>query len=606
MPKKILFIESDSAFAAGMAEALESSGFGVRICPDGKEGVELARDWAPEAIVLCVELPRMSGYLICQKLKKDDALKGIPLVLTSAEATAETFEKHKGLKARAEEYLLKPYPPSALIAALGRLVGLPEPAEAAGAAEPARAAADEAELVSLEEELGLEAVAPEPGADLPALDLDGLPDEPSPAGAPQDDEDLKLLDDAFDGIAAPAPEPEPEPVGAAPEPALDLADEPAPGRAYDLDLGSEPVSPADLDAAAGALPDEPGMPPEPPDLDGDADRLLGALAPDGGASSAPAAFDLGLALDEEPGPAPGPSDELLAAAALLDAEEPTPAPFAPRGAAPAADPALDRALDEARSALAARDAELSALRARLAAAESRADDAEREAGKTRDAGRQRAEAAERAAAEKERERADAAERLRRLEADLEVSRREARRLGDEVKKVSEEARRGAEEARRASDEARRLGEALARAQAEAEAARAKAAEAEGAARARAAEAAELGRAAARAESLERELDETRTELVIARGEVEGARGEVEKRTGELRKRIAELEAANAKHEERIVKAYQKIKADEKVRDKARKALAIAGQLLDEGLPPESPATAAEKPRPPLPAALSRE
>jgi hypothetical protein len=76
---------------------------------------------------------------------------------------------------------------------------------------------------------------------------------------------------------------------------------------------------------------------------------------------------------------------------------------------------------------------------------------------------------------------------------------------------------------------------------------------------------------------------------VARGEADGARGEIEKRTGDLKKRVADLEAANAKNEERVVKAYQKIKADEKVRDKVRKALAIAAQLLDEGLPVESPA-----------------
>jgi hypothetical protein len=51
----------------------------------------------------------------------------------------------------------------------------------------------------------------------------------------------------------------------------------------------------------------------------------------------------------------------------------------------------------------------------------------------------------------------------------------------------------------------------------------------------------------------------------------------------------ELEAANAKNEERVVKAYQKIKADEKIRDKVRKALSIATQLLEEGLPAETPA-----------------
>jgi hypothetical protein len=86
---------------------------------------------------------------------------------------------------------------------------------------------------------------------------------------------------------------------------------------------------------------------------------------------------------------------------------------------------------------------------------------------------------------------------------------------------------------------------------------------------------------------------------VARGEAEGARGEVEKRTAELRKRLQELEATSAKHEERVLRAYQKIKGDEKVREKVRKALAIAAQLLDE----EAPAGAAAKePR----AAVSRD
>ncbi|HSM92421.1 MAG TPA: hypothetical protein VLT47_05985, partial [Anaeromyxobacteraceae bacterium] len=47
-----------------------------------------------------------------------------------------------------------------------------------------------------------------------------------------------------------------------------------------------------------------------------------------------------------------------------------------------------------------------------------------------------------------------------------------------------------------------------------------------------------------------------------------------------------------KNEERVVKAYLKIKNDEKVREKTKKALAIATQLLEEGAPPSEP----EKPR----------
>ncbi len=99
-----------------------------------------------------------------------------------------------------------------------------------------------------------------------------------------------------------------------------------------------------------------------------------------------------------------------------------------------------------------------------------------------------------------------------------------------------------------------------------------------------------------ADELERELESARTELLVARNEVEGARGEVDARTGELQKRIAELEAQSAKNEERVLKAYQKIKGDEKVKDKVRKAIAIAAQLLEEGLPAEPAPSTPEKPR----------
>src|SRR5512133_2068251 len=161
MPQKLLLIENDQAFAAGASRSLEDSGFEVRVTGDGRDGLDLAREWGPAAVVLCVELPGMSGYLVCQKLKKDDVLKALPLVLTSAEATEETFEKHRTLKARADEYLLKPYTPEALVE----------------------------ELVSLEEELGLEASA-EGSPDQELAGLDALGDEPVTAssGAPSEDD----------------------------------------------------------------------------------------------------------------------------------------------------------------------------------------------------------------------------------------------------------------------------------------------------------------------------------------------------------------------------------------------------------------------------------
>jgi CheY-like chemotaxis protein len=536
MPKKILLIENDQAFAARLQESLESSELDVRATGDGKEGLDLARDWAPEAIVLCVELPSMSGYLVCQKLRKDEALKAIPLVLTSAEATEETFDKHRTLKARADEYLLKPYEPGALLDKLAALLGLSLAAPAAVAEEA------EEELVSLEEEIGLEAATGEPEAEIPGLDLQSLPDEPAADGAsaPPMDEDLRLLDDAFDGLAAP--------------PAADEA-----AAALDELTGEQPVAIAEVDAAAASLPDDDegaarqGL----GALDVEAEAALGAL---GGVDET---LSPGLDLGREAGAAPRPrgaSADLLRAAGikLLD-DEPAPraaivppppdAELAPDRGAQDMDTELRDALAQAREALGAREGEVAQLRRELDALSTRADDAEAELAQART----RAEAAQ--------------EKVRKAEA--------------EAKAGKDDARRAAEQARAAEADADDLRRKLADVER-------RAAAAEDAARRKGEEAAAAAESIARAEALERELDQLRTELLVARSEAEGARGEIDRRTSEMKKRIADLEAANAKNEERVVKAYQKIKADEKVREKVRKALAIATQLLEEGAPAEPP------------------
>jgi CheY-like chemotaxis protein/predicted nucleic acid-binding Zn-ribbon protein len=564
MPKKILLIENDAAFAGEVSGALEAAGFGVRVTGDGKDGLDLAREWGPDAVVLCVELPGMSGYLVCQKLRKDDALKDIPLVLTSAEATQATFENHRKLKVRADEYLLKPYAPAALQDALAALIGLPEAAlrddTDADAAEldiepPAGAGAGEAafeldgagtaegdeELVTLEEEIGIEALGGESVGDLPAFDLQTLPEESTADSA--SDEDLRLLDDAFDGLAAP--------------PAPPVDDEQDPCAALDLALREEkPVELDALDAAAASLPDDAAGSADLERLDDDADALLGALTgPD---------LDPGPSFeDDRPArPSFGASFDRV-----RDAGGRSPQDGAPLRAPPVGEPApgavrIERELADAREALAAarattgaREREVAQLRGELASLTGRAEDAEARASEAQTEIRT----------------------LRARAATLTGEAEQARALASDAERKAQDAQRRASDAERRAAEAevslRRAADDLQSAQA----------------------------AAGRAEALERELEEARTEVIVARGEAEGARGEVEKRTAELRRRLQELEAANAKNEERILKAYQKIKGDEKVRERIRKAIAIAGQLLDEGLPPEAPG--AEKARV---AAASRE
>lgn len=562
MSKTILLIENDAPFATEVSGALESMGYQTRVTGDGKEGLDLARELRPDAIVLCVELPRLSGYSICNKIKKDEAVKGIPLILTSSEATDEVFEDHKKLKVRAEEYLIKPYLPAVLLEKLSALVGMPEGgALPEPSAEVSLDVPGEEEVVSLEEELGLEPFAAEPGEELPALDLDSLPDEP--AAVAQDggglDDDLRLLDEAFDGLSAPAASPFEPGLAVEPGPAqrtfaATASDARAAEEAIERALGVDrPVTSEDLEAASASLPeeDESLARAELGGVADEADLALGALteAPE---VAGPSAFaDIGAAAAAGGGAAAGSN---LAELARLEAE-----------------------LVERRAALGAREADLRELKSRLGSAVRRAGEAESALG---------AREAEGAS----------------LKARGEMLAAQARKADEEAKAAREESRRAVEQARAAGARATAAEARISSAESRASSSetRSLAAEREAAGQRRAAEqataaltamVAELATAqavSARLVEVEREGERLETELVVARGEVAGARSEVEKRTTELKRRVTELEAANSKNEERVVKAYLKIKGDEKVRDKSRKALAIALQLLDEGLPPDAP------------------
>lgn len=123
----LLLIDSDDSFAGPLKRSLERGGVTVALHDDGRSGFEAARGAPPDAIVLAVELgdKPTAGYTWCQRLKKDDTTRAIPLVLVSSLATRETFEQHGRLRHRADEYLLKPFDAAMLLRVLGRHVALP-------------------------------------------------------------------------------------------------------------------------------------------------------------------------------------------------------------------------------------------------------------------------------------------------------------------------------------------------------------------------------------------------------------------------------------------------------------------------------------------------
>ena len=209
MSKKILLIDSDESFAQGLSKAMKARGFSARLATDSEQGMSMAKEQSPDLIVVCVEAQPTNGYMLCTRLKKDDQLKSIPVILTSSTATAESFEKHKKLKTRAEEYLIKPFAPQAMLEKASRLLGVKLGADTGG----------EEEIVSVEDEpLGLADLVD--GEDEPislsAADAaearSALTEEPLLVEEVEEvvevdaesggDDELEMFDKAFDSIGA--------------------------------------------------------------------------------------------------------------------------------------------------------------------------------------------------------------------------------------------------------------------------------------------------------------------------------------------------------------------------------------------------------------------
>lgn len=126
---KVLIFEYDRPFADALERAFARRGCSVRVVDDGQVGLEVALDDRPGLIILAIELPRMNGFAVCNRIKKNPDLKDIPLIIVSSDSPPETFEQHSKLRTKAEDYLHKPIDPEALIARAAQFVEIPSARE---------------------------------------------------------------------------------------------------------------------------------------------------------------------------------------------------------------------------------------------------------------------------------------------------------------------------------------------------------------------------------------------------------------------------------------------------------------------------------------------
>lgn len=124
MNKKILIIEDDENITCLERDYLEAHGFEVLCANDGQKGLEIAKTVNVALVLLDVMLPSLNGLEVCKKIRE---FSNIPILLVSAKK--DEFDKINGLGFGADDYIVKPFSPSELVArvdALYRRVAIAE------------------------------------------------------------------------------------------------------------------------------------------------------------------------------------------------------------------------------------------------------------------------------------------------------------------------------------------------------------------------------------------------------------------------------------------------------------------------------------------------
>ncbi|MEO8230291.1 MAG: response regulator, partial [Chloroflexota bacterium] len=120
MAAKILVVDDDPNVQRVLTYTLKQEGYEVLVANDGAEGFKLWSTEEPSLILLDVMLPKLDGYQVAAKIREEETSAHVPIIMLTAEREIE--QRVRGLRAGADDYLIKPFHPAELLARMKSLL----------------------------------------------------------------------------------------------------------------------------------------------------------------------------------------------------------------------------------------------------------------------------------------------------------------------------------------------------------------------------------------------------------------------------------------------------------------------------------------------------
>ena len=118
--KKILLVDDEIDILDFLSYNLLKSGYDVRTAINGEKGVEVARTFSPDLILLDMMMPEMDGVETCEKIRSITELENVMVAFLTARG--EDYSQIAGFDAGADDYILKPIKPKVLMSRVNALM----------------------------------------------------------------------------------------------------------------------------------------------------------------------------------------------------------------------------------------------------------------------------------------------------------------------------------------------------------------------------------------------------------------------------------------------------------------------------------------------------
>ncbi len=119
-PKRILLVDDDAEIVESLSYALKAKGHEILVARDGNQGLAMAEREDPDLVILDMMMPKRSGFLVLEKLRRTRPVPMRVIMITANEGTRhKAYAEMLGV----DDYIRKPFAMDRLLESVGRLLG---------------------------------------------------------------------------------------------------------------------------------------------------------------------------------------------------------------------------------------------------------------------------------------------------------------------------------------------------------------------------------------------------------------------------------------------------------------------------------------------------